>query len=171
MTNAPEGPRRLDIELLALDLDTCGRCTGTAANLDDALASVAGVLREAGVEVGVDKTVVRTREEAERLRFSSSPTIRVNGRDIALELRESSCADCGSLCGCEGGVDCRVWVWRGREYTEAPKAMIVDAVLRAYAAAGSPAPDETHRMPDNLRRFCDAKRPERASCCGGGAAR
>lgn len=174
MTNpgsATDAPRRIEIELLALDLDACGRCVGTSANLDEALASVAGVLRETGAEVEVRKTVVLTRDDAERLRFTASPTIRVNGRDIAPERRESPCNDCGSLCGCDGGVDCRVWVWRGREYTEAPKAMIVDAILRGYAAAGSPAEHGSHRMPDNLRRFFHAKRPGAVPCCGGGAGR
>ena len=168
-SHVTDAPRRLEVELLALDLDTCRRCTATAASLDAALEAVLSVLRDAGVDVDVRRTVVRTRAEAEALRFVTSPTIRVDGRDIALELRESPCADCGSLCGCDGGIDCRVWVWRGREYTEAPKAMIVDAVLRGYAATGPRAPHEAYRMPDNLRRFFDEKRTGPASCCGEGA--
>lgn len=170
------GGPRIGIELLALDLETCGRCKGTAANLDEAVASVADAFREAGVEVEVRKTTVRTRADAERLRLLSSPTVRVNGHDIALELRESGCDDCGSICGCEGGIDCRVWVWRGKEYPEAPKAMIVDALLRGYAMAGSPppAPREPYRMPANLRRFFDgvegrtAAEAEEAPCCASG---
>ena len=163
--------RRLTIELLALDLDTCGRCTGTGANLDAAIATVAGVLREADVEVDVRKTVVSTARQAEELRFESSPTIRINGRDIALDLRESNCGDCGDICGCEGQVDCRVWVWQGREYTEAPKALIIDAVLRAYSHAWEPAqPSREFRLPDNLRNFFAATAAKAAprpadACC------
>lgn len=151
--------RKLTIELLALDLDTCGRCTGTGANLDSAIATVAAVLREADVEVEVRKTVVTTAAQAEQLRFESSPTIRINGRDIALELRESNCGDCGDICGCEGQVDCRVWVWRGEEHVEAPKALIIDAVLRAYSQAWAPAPSTGRRfqLPENLRTFFDGK--------------
>ena len=148
-------PRRLTIELLALDLATCKRCTGTDANIQSALDTVAGVLREAGVEAAVRKTVVKTADQAERLRFESSPTIRINGRDIAVELRESPCGDCGELCGCNGRVACRVWVWQGEEYLEAPKAMIIDALLKAYAQTGQPsrAPSQPFRLPENLHTF------------------
>jgi hypothetical protein len=162
--------RKLTIELLALDLKTCGRCTGTDANLDSAIDTVAGVLREADVDVEVRRTVVASAEQAEQLRFESSPTIRINGRDIALELRESNCGDCGDICGCEGQVDCRVWVWQGKEYTEAPKALIVDAVLRAYVQAWEPLPKpQKFRLPDNLRKFFEASSAKAAKadndCC------
>ena len=146
--------RQVRIELLALDLATCGRCTRTEANLDAAVQSVAGMLREADVEVEIEKQVVTSADEAERLRLLISPTIRVSGKDIALDLRESPCDDCGEICGCKGGVNCRVWAWRGKEYPEAPKAMIVDAILKAYSHAEttpeSPAP---YRMPENLRTY------------------
>ena len=164
-------PGKLTIELLALDLNTCGRCTGTGANLDAAIQTVAEVLREADVEVEVRKTVITTAAQAEKLRFESSPTIRVNGRDIALELRESNCGDCGDICGCEGQVDCRVWVWQGKEYTEAPKALIIDAILRTYAQAWEPMPltQKKFRLPDNLRNFFQASEQKNAQasndCC------
>ncbi len=165
-----ETPRRLTIELLALDLATCGRCTRTSANLDDAVGAVAGVLREAGIEVEVRRTVVTSAAQAERLRFESSPTIRVNGRDIALELRETRCADCGELCGCAGGVDCRVWVWQGREHQEAPRAMIVDALLRGYGGDWERAPGRPRpfRLPENLQRYFAAREtaaPTTAGAC------
>jgi hypothetical protein len=38
---------------------------------------------------------------------------------------------CGEACGCDGAIDCRVWVWQGQEHTQAPAAMIVDAWLHA----------------------------------------
>lgn len=173
--NTLEKPTRtLSIELLALDLRSCGRCTGTDRNLEEALASVASLLRESGTEVRVEKHVVSSAEEARRLRLVSSPTIRVDGRDIAPELRESTCKDCGELCACEGGVDCRVWVWKGEEHLQAPKQMIVEAVLRAWAA---PLPDpsakaaEPYEMPENLRAFFAGVANERADgaaaseCC------
>lgn len=170
-TEPSSSVRTLDIELLALDLSTCGRCTGTDRNLDAAIEAVAGVLEETGTRVRVTKHVVQSAEQAERLRFRSSPTIRVEGRDIALEFRESSCKDCGDLCGCEGGVDCRVWIWEGREHLEAPKAMIVDALLRARYA-GPPAADrEPYSLPENLRQFFAAKASSTAAastseeCC------
>jgi hypothetical protein len=147
----------LTIELLALDLTSCGRCVGTERNLEDALETVSAVLREADVETKVEKHVVTTTEQAERLRMIASPTVRVNGEDIALDLRESNCGDCGDLCGCDGGVDCRVWVWKGKEYLEAPKGMIIDAVLRAHTAGPFLRPPGEYRLPDNLRKLFAAK--------------
>ncbi len=151
--------RTLRVELLALDFDTCGRCAGTSRNLDKALALAADRLRSEGTEVEVGKTVVATAKQAEELRFASSPTIRVDGRDIALDLRENDCRECGDLCGQAGGVACRVWVWRGREYLDAPVPMIVDAVLgaaheetRAVAAPATP-----FVLPENLRKFFEAR--------------
>ncbi|HVK15164.1 MAG TPA: DUF2703 domain-containing protein [Gemmataceae bacterium] len=163
----PNTPDDFLIELLALDLDACGRCKGTAANLDAGVAAVADVLRETGVNVRVVKHVVRTADEAERLRFTASPTIRLNGRDIAADHRESECRDCGGGCGC-AGVTCRVWAWRGQEYPEAPKAMIVDTLLRAYSdrqnAVADPGP---YRLPDNLRGFFAGRAAKAAGggCC------
>ena len=148
--------REFVIELLALDLSTCGPCTRTAANLDAGIASVAAVLQEAGAAVRVEKHVVRSAADAERLRFTASPTIRVNGRDIAPDVREGACGDCGcgADCGCGGGVNCRVWEWQGRVYQEAPKAMVVDALLRAYADPGRPAADAVpYQLPENLCGF------------------
>lgn len=164
-TTTPE-TRRLDIELLFLDVTTCGRCKGTDANLAGALADVASLLREAGVEVSLRKHHVDTAALAVQHRFVSSPTIRINGQDVALELRESDCQDCGEIAGCGGGVDCRVWVWQGREHTEAPRGLIIDAVLRAAYGperrAEQPAPYE---LPENLRRFYEATATSSSDAC------
>jgi hypothetical protein len=70
----------------------------------------------------------------------SSPTIRVNGDDVALELCESSCGSEACTDGCGDQIACRVWVQRGREYTEPPVAMIVDAILGHVYSGPSPRP-------------------------------
>jgi O-phosphoseryl-tRNA(Cys) synthetase len=136
-----------------LDLSVCSRCQGTDDTLDAALAETSDVLKAAGIEVMVNKIRVASEEQARQLRFASSPTIRVNGRDIQMEVRESLCESCGDLCGEE--VDCRVWVYQGKEYTVPPKAMIIDAVLReVYGNAGvSAEPVNDFVVPDNLKHF------------------
>lgn len=126
----PVATRELVIDFMYLDLETCTRCRGTDANLEAALVEVKRILDATGVDISVRKTLVGSAEQANALGFVSSPTIRVNDQDVALELRESSCAECGEACGCDGAIDCRVWVWRGQEYTVAPTAMIVDTILR-----------------------------------------
>lgn len=165
-------PRTITIELLALDLSTCGRCTRTQANLDAALRDVATRLRADGITVDVRRTVIRTADDALQHRLASSPTIRVDGRDIALDFRESECSECGELCGCEGGVACRTWLWRGREHLEAPREMIVDALLRASEAPPRIVPSDTtpFTLPTNLARYfahLEEGAPGTSACCAG----
>jgi hypothetical protein len=157
--------RTVAIDFLFLDASTCGRCQGTGANLDAALTAVEGVLQATGTEADVRRIHVRSAEQARELRFVSSPTIRVNGRDIAPDVRESECGPDG--CGCAPGTSCRVWSYGGRDHVEAPVALIVDAVL-AELYAGSPradAPAREHALPDNLARVFAAG-ASTGGCCG-----
>lgn len=86
--------------------------------------------------------------------FVASSTIRINGIDIAFELRESSCGSEGSVDGCGDQIACHVWVFGGREYTEPPVELIVDAILRrVYGQAGDYVEDGPYELPDNLQRF------------------
>jgi hypothetical protein len=167
---SPVSTQELVIDFMYLDLETCTRCRGTDANLEAALAQVRHVLDAAGVDMTVRKTLVASAEQAEALGFVSSPTIRVNGQDVALELRESSCAECGEACGCDGAIDCRVWVWQGQEHTQTPPAMIVDAILRAVygGAEQEVAWPSVAGVPENLERFFAGKAQvvaNTASCC------
>jgi Domain of unknown function (DUF2703) len=124
------------------------------------------VLDEAGIEVAVRKVLVGSEEQARRWRLVSSPTIRVNDRDVAGELTESACGPCSDLCGDQ--TLCRVWRYQGREYTAAPVGLLVDAILgQAYgphrgpgelpgghAAAASATPGNgVFELPENLRAF------------------
>jgi hypothetical protein len=167
----PVAAREIVIDFMYLDLETCTRCRGTDANLAAALVEVQQVLDATGVDISVRKTLVGSAEQAHALGFVSSPTIRVNGQDVALELRESSCAECGEACGCDGAVDCRVWVWRGQEYTVAPTAMIVDTILREVYGGAAPVRPPSRLaadVPENLTRYFAGKlqqAAEQASCC------
>ena len=183
------------IDFMYIDLEVCERCRGTDANLEAALAEVASVLEAAGREPAVRRTLVTSEAQARAIGFVSSPTLRVNGRDIALEFRESRCESC-EACACNGTVECRVWVWQGQEHTEAPKAMIVDAILQEIYGGFAPqaVPVAEVDVPEHLQRFfagkaqllsaqeapaaccsaseqascCEAE--EKASCCGNSAA-
>lgn len=163
-------PGRIDIDFLYLDRETCSRCAGSEANLDAALDDVSRILASAGIVPSVNRTLVASAEQARALGFVSSPTIRVNGRDIALHLRESACGDCGALAG-NDAIDCRVWVWQDAEYEEVPAAMVVDAVLRqVYAESPRPAPAAgpavAADVPENLQRFfAGVALPQASGCC------
>lgn len=158
--------RTVDIDFLFLDLETCTRCRGTEANISEALLRVESVLGEAGISVNVHKHLVDSEAKAKALRFISSPTIRVNGRDIALDLRESKCEACGEVCGAAGEIDCRVWFHQGKEYTEAPVPLIVDAILAgAYRGQPAASPGSGTGVPANLKRFFEAKAARKPSAC------
>lgn len=163
---------KVRIEFLFLDLTSCARCLGADRSLGSALDVVGEVFEATGVEVEVDKVLVESAEQTRALRFVSSPTIRVDGHDVALELRESLCGSeaCGDGCGDQ--IACRVWVHRGQEYIEPPVAMIVDAILgRVYGGVpsrGAPEP-EPYELPENLARFFSATtgstESDESACC------
>jgi len=159
----PQPKKTISIDFLYLDTTVCGRCQGTEKALDEAVSSVDAVLSAAGYEVKVNKVNITTRELAIQYQFISSPTIRVNGNDIAVELKESLCEDCGTLCG--DNVDCRVWVYNGIEYTAPPKGLIVDAILReAYSPKQGETKNEAYQLPANLKAYFSANEMKNRHC-------
>jgi len=145
--------KQVEIDFLYLDLSVCQRCQGAENNLAEAINEVSGVLKAAGYAVRVNKINVNSRELAMKYEFVSSPTIRINGNDIVLEVNETACQDCGDLCG--ENVDCRSWVYDGVEYPEPPKAMIIAAILKEVfggrqAVAKAKVP---YVLPENLEVF------------------
>ncbi|PKM51896.1 MAG: ferredoxin [Firmicutes bacterium HGW-Firmicutes-7] len=148
--------KNITIDFLFLDLSVCERCQDTDTSLDEALKEVEQVLTSTGASVIINKINVNTEALALHHKFISSPTIRINGRDIQLEVKENSCKDCGDLCGDE--VDCRVWSYEGSEYAVPPKAMIIEALLKAVYGNESKKEevDEEYIMPENLKLFYTA---------------
>lgn len=156
-----EGEKRLDIDFLYLDLSVCGRCQDTASVLDGAIAEVTQVLAATGVEVALNKIHVASEEQAATLGFLVSPTIRLNGRDIQMNFRESPCGSCGSLCDCPGGVSCREWEYQGHWHTAPPKGLIVEAILKTVYGGDAEDRDEPREKtvtPENLKRFYSSLR-------------
>lgn len=144
--------KKIAIDFLYLDLNVCTRCQGTDNSLDEAVSEVSKVLEAAGTEVVVNKINVVSEALAIQHKFISSPTIRVNGNDIQVDVKESLCESCGDLCGDE--VDCRVWTYQGQEYTVPPKAMIIEAMLREVYGNGSINQEsKQYEVPENLRHF------------------
>ena len=143
------------IYFLYLDLSICERCQGTESKLDEAINEAFVVLNAAGYDIVVDKINITSKEMAVKYEFVSSPTIRINGNDIALEVKESDCTDCGDLCG--DNVDCRVWTYNGVEYSEPPKALIVNALLKEiYNDKQVSVIKEEYKLPQNLENFFEA---------------
>lgn len=156
-TSQEQSEKRLLIEFMFIDLTVCDRCMGTDASLEEAVSEVANVFKATGYEIEVCKILVETEEQARELGFVSSPTIRINGQDIQLDVKESLCESCGDVCGED--VDCRVWVWQGQEYTTPPKAMIIEAILKhVYGSQNKQqSMQEEYDVPPNLKKFFAAK--------------
>jgi hypothetical protein len=166
--------RHLDIEFLFLELDSCGRCTSTDRTLGAALEIVTPALRAMGVTVSLTKELIHDENQARRLGFVASPTIRINGHDIAAELIESQCDACTDACGCGGSIACRDWLYEGERHTEPPLGLIVEAIM-THASRPSAVEEPArhpHDVPPNLRRFFAAKSgPDPAcptGCCSPG---
>jgi Domain of unknown function (DUF2703) len=121
------------------------RCRATDATLLEAIQRTRPALDAAGVTVSVTKTLVAGEAQADALGFASSPTIRIDGVDIAGELVESACDSGGESCACNGGAG-------------------------AGEAASSPPPG-SGTVPASLRRYFAATGAEdKAACCGEGVA-
>jgi hypothetical protein len=159
--SAPSVPERRSIliEFLYIDLDQCKRCQGARNNLEEAIFDISKLFDEIGVNVKVKRVHVQTEEEARNLGLISSPTIRLNGRDIQPDVKESLCESCCEVAGED--VNCRVWTYQGQEYSAPPKAMIIDAILRGVYCENmksSEIPPREYDVPDNLKRFFAGKR-------------
>lgn len=161
-TPKEDTPVKLTLEYLYLDRTSCTRCRGTNDSLEAAAALLRPVLRALGAELEVSRVHVTSAAQAESVGLRTSPTLRVNGRDLQPDFAESRCGSCSDLAPAAGGVECREWTWGGRTWTEAPVGLIVEGVLRAVL---TPEPGEAPPagLPENLRRFFEAGEP----CCGG----
>ena len=102
----------IKVEYLYLDLKTCERCMGTDTVLENVLKELKGAFSLAGYSIVYKKVQIKTAEMAQAYRFLSSPTIRVNGRDICASVQENNCGCCGDIAGTQ--VNCRVFSYNGK---------------------------------------------------------
>ncbi|NCB52817.1 MAG: DUF2703 domain-containing protein [Clostridia bacterium] len=154
------------VEYLYLDLQTCERCIATDNVLDEVIMTLTPALRLAGFDVAYNKIEMKTAELAEQFKFLSSPTIRVNGRDICTSVRENSCGCCSDISGTD--VDCRVFEYNGESYEIAPKEMLAEAILKSVF--GQPEADCScggYKLPENLKTFYEGKKNKSGCSCGG----
>lgn len=95
----------------------------------------------------------------------SSPTIRINGQDICLEVKENICGSCSDIGN--NPVDCRIFLYEGEEYEVPPKAMIIDAILSyVYGGEKIQVKKEPYTLPENLRMFFEGKQSNTNCDCG-----
>ena len=161
-------PRRLNVELLVIDLESCARCVPTGEQLRNAIQLVAPAADAMDIGITYRETVVQTAEEAKARALVSSPTIRINGRDIDQDIRESECESCGDLTGGGVSVDCREWHYRGQVYSAAPLPFLVEALMDAMVRIDempTVTPEALQELPANLVTYFANKKPAAGSCC------
>lgn len=156
--------KKVLVEYLYLDLSTCDRCIGTDLELVEVLDVLTPALRLAGYDVQYRKIEMSTADLARQYRFLSSPTIRVNGRDIGGAVKENGCGCCSDISGTD--VDCRVWEAEGRTYEVPPRELLAEEIMRTVF--GTQADDcrfTDFKLPENLEEFFRGKS---GNCsCGG----
>lgn len=159
----------LNVDLVVIDLSSCKRCVPTGDQLRSAVKLLTPAAEALGIELRHRETVVQTPDEARKLGLLTSPTIRLNGRDIAQDIRESTCESCGDLTENNTDVDCREWHYKGKVYSAAPLSMLVESIMQAMLKidelpplAAAPILD----LPENLKRyFANKKGGNPKGCC------
>ncbi|MDD4688894.1 MAG: DUF2703 domain-containing protein [Eubacteriales bacterium] len=159
--------KKIVVEYLYLDLQSCDRCIGTDNVLDEVMITLTPALQIAGYEVEYKKIKMETAELAEQYRFLSSPTIRVNGQDICQSVTENSCDCCSDISGTD--VDCRVFEYNGESFEVPPKEMLADAILRTVFSFYEEACccNSEYELPDNLKLFFEGKKNKSSCSCQG----
>jgi len=158
--------KKLVVEYLYLDLQTCDRCIGTDNVLDEVMLTLTPALKLAGFEVEYHKVEMGTAELATQYQFLSSPTIRVNGQDICQSVAENSCGCCSDISGTD--VDCRVFEYNGESYEVPPKEMLAEAILQAvFGQAKAGCSCGGYELPKNLKTFFEGKTKKSGCSCGG----
>jgi hypothetical protein len=151
--------KEVKVDYLYLDLKTCDRCIGTDDVLEQVIKELKPTLALAGYGISYNKTEIATKQDAVKHRFLSSPTIRVNGRDICDKVQESDCGCCGEISGTQ--VDCRTFEYNGKLYNIPPKAMLAEAILKYAFTAETDSRQTKYQLPKNLEKFFDGKERKR----------
>lgn len=157
--------RKISVEYLFLDLKTCDRCIGTDQVLEEVIKELAPAMELAGYSFEYKKTEMTTAKIAEDYQFLSSPTIRVNGKDICQSVKESCCGCCSDISGSD--VDCRVFEYNGETYEVPPKAMIAEAILQTvFERTQVGCSCGEYKLSENLKDFFEGKKNKSGCSCG-----
>jgi len=158
-------PKHVLVEYLFLDLQVCDRCISTEQVLEEVLTKLSPVLQLAGYTLEYSKIIMDTAEIAHRYRFTSSPTIRVNGRDICFSVQESTCNCCSEISGTV--VDCRTFEYEGQNYEVPPQEMLAEEVLKTvFGSQAAPCCAENeYTLPKNLELFYEGKNKKNGCDC------
>ena len=158
--------KKVVVEYLYLDIQTCERCVGTDNVLDETMRVLTPALELAGFAVEYKKIEMKTVDMAIMHQFVSSPTIRVNGQDICKSVMENNCGCCSEISSTD--VECRVFEYKGKTYEIPPKEMLAEGILQLVFSQYNEGwiPDK-YELPANLKNFFDGKKTKSGCCCEG----
>jgi hypothetical protein len=160
-----EGGKKIVVDYLYLDLDTCDRCIGTDKVLDEVMMALTPALEIAGYKVEYNKIEMKTAEIARQYKFLSSPTIRLNGHDICQSVTENRCGCCSDISGTD--VNCRVFQYKGELYEVPPKEMLAEAILNlVFGQVETGCSCGEYELPENLKTFYEGKENRSSCSCG-----
>lgn len=165
-SEAPVIRKVLNVDLLVIDLNICQRCVPTGDQLKIAVHLLTPVADALGIELRHREVVVQTPEQAKENALLSSPTIRLNGRDVVQDIQESKCESCGDLTNNNTSVDCREWHYHGKVYSTAPLPLLIESIMDAILNMDTPpvVPSPLEELPENLQRYFNNKK-QNEGCC------
>ncbi len=163
--NAVTIDRKIEIQYLYLDLASCQRCMGTDEILSGIIQQIKPAFEMGGFTIEYAKIQIENEEMAKNYRFESSPTIRVNGSDIMMKVKENSCGCCSDISNTD--VNCRVFEFDGIDYEVPPTRMLRKAIVDAILHAEQDDKFQSeYVLPENLKKFFDGKsKINSCDCC------
>lgn len=149
--------KKIMVEYLYLDFQTCERCIETDNILDEVMLVLTPALKLAGFTVEYKKIEMKTSEIAIQHQFLCSPTIRVNGRDLCQSVAENSCGCCSEISDTD--VECRVFEYNGETFEVPPKEMLAEGIFQSiFGQSNGECSGDRYELPENLKKFFDGKK-------------
>lgn len=154
--------RKITIDYLYLDLQSCERCIGTDMKLEEVLRLIQPLMKLIDYQITYRKIQIQSIELAEKYHFLSSPTIRINDVDINSSVIESECDCCSNISG--AAVNCRVFKHEEHTYEIPTVEMLTEAILKAIFCKEVVTRDNKYLLPQNLRKFFEGKEKKNNQC-------
>lgn len=154
------------VDFLFLDLSVCDRCQGTDERVYQAVERCRDVLSACGYNLILNQIDIENEELAQRYRFYSSPTVRVDGVDVCPSIEENNCDCCREISDYD--VKCRVFPFNDTYYEVPPTDMLVRNIINTVIKGIKPEPEtEPYVLPENLAGFFEGKRKKAAEKAAG----
>lgn len=155
--------RKITIDYLYLDLQSCERCIGTDMKLEEVLRLIQPLMKLIDYQITYRKFQIQSIELAEKYHFLSSPTIRINDVDINSSVIETECDCCSNISG--AAVNCRVFKHEEHTYEIPTIEMLTEAILKAIFCKEVVTRDNEYLLPQNLRKFFEGKEKNNQCSC------